>query len=58
MIYGGLVWYLKYVVSRAVTEVSDTDLGPHVPAAEGAGGELQSSDLQQHARHGRKAIPL
>lgn len=45
VIYGCLVWYLKYVVSRAVAEVSDTDLGPHVPAAEGAGCELQSPDL-------------
>lgn len=40
-----MVVYLKYVVARAVAEVSDSDLGPHVPAAEGAGCELQSPDL-------------
>lgn len=53
-----LVLYLQYVVSRAVAEVSDADLSAHVPAAEGTGGELQPTDLQQHVRHSRKTVPL
>lgn len=38
--------HLQDVVSRAVTVVTDANLRAHVPAAEGAGTELQAADLQ------------
>lgn len=50
--------HLQDVVSRVVTVVTDADLRAHVPAAEGAGAELQAANLQQHVGHSGEAIPL
>lgn len=50
--------YLQDVVSRVVAIVADADLCAHVPAAEGAGGELQAANLQQHVGHCGEAVPL
>lgn len=50
--------HLQDVVSRVVTIVADANLRAHVPAAEGAGAELQAADLQQHAGHSGEAVPL
>lgn len=40
--------YLQHVVAGRVAEVPHADLRTHVPATEGTGSELQTSDLQQH----------
>lgn len=54
----GTTRYLQNVVARAVAEVPHADLRAHVPAAEGAAGELQATDLQQHVGDRREAVPL
>lgn len=41
-----------------ITEIPGPDLCTHVPAVEGACGELEATRLQQHVGHGRQGIPL
>lgn len=50
--------HLQDVVPGVVTVVADADLCAHVPAAEGAGAELQAANLQEHVGHSREAVPL
>lgn len=50
--------HLQDVVAGVVAVVADADLRAHVPATEGAGGELQAPDLQEHVGNGWQPIPL
>ena len=49
--------HLYDVVSCSIAQVSAPDLRPHVPAVEGAGGELESAHVKHHVGDGRDAVP-
>lgn len=49
--------YLQNIQSVGVAEVPAPDLGAHVPAVEGVGGELYASTVEPHAGDGREGVP-
>ena len=49
---------LEHVIALGVAEVARGHLGAHVPAAEGAGTELDAAAVEHHSGDGRQRVPL